>query len=62
MRKAIFVAELIALAILPGCKVSDIIFAALSDSYSGGGYTQADKQSHYERQIDPSPHYSPWNE
>lgn len=51
----------VALAFLPllaGCTISDALFAVFGDSYSGGGYTQADKQYHYNQQVEASQNYA----
>jgi len=52
MRKLIMLASVVLLPAMAGCALSDLVFAALQDNYSGGGYTQQDKQRHYEGQIE----------
>ncbi len=57
MRKPWFLAGLILLSTLSGCSWSDMIFGALSDHYSGGGDTLADKQYHYDQQMEAARSY-----
>lgn len=40
--------------ILPGCTVSDAVFAVLGHHYTGGGYTPLEKKRHYDRQVEAS--------
>jgi hypothetical protein len=40
--------------LLAGCTVSDALFAALGDHYTDGGYTRAEKQYHYNQQVEAS--------
>ena len=63
MRRTILIGGLLFLPFLAGCTlVSDLFFGAFSDGYTGGGYTSADKKSHYDQQRERSDHYKPWNE
>jgi hypothetical protein len=47
------------LSLLSGCALSDALFGAFGDNYSGGGYTRSDKKDHYDRQIEASRAYEP---
>ena len=61
MRKLTLIACLTFLPLLAGCTVSDALFAVFSDGYTGGGYTRADKEHHYNQQVQASQHYEPWD-
>ena len=61
MRKLTLIACLIFLPMLSGCTVSDALFAVFGANYTGGGITRAEKEDHYNRQFEASPHYEPWN-
>lgn len=48
------------LAVLPacvGCSMSDFLFAAMSDHYSGGGTTWQEKKYDYDRQVEAAANY-----
>ncbi|HRX81081.1 MAG TPA: hypothetical protein P5307_18560 [Pirellulaceae bacterium] len=49
------------LSTVSGCKVSDALFAVFSKGYTEGGYSEADKKYHYDRQIEGSQHYNPFS-
>lgn len=49
------------LPLLSGCSVSDAMFNVFGDHYSGGGYTRAEKEYHYNQQVEASRNYDPSN-
>jgi major membrane immunogen (membrane-anchored lipoprotein) len=51
MRRILAILVICALPLLSGCALNDLIFGLFSDHYSEGGYTQQDKQNHYDAQI-----------
>jgi hypothetical protein len=61
MRKIGHIACLLFLPMLTGCAVSDVLFEVFGDHYTGGGYTRADKEYHYNQRVEASQNYSPWN-
>lgn len=71
MRKTMLVACLFLLPVFAGCAVSDALFAVFGDNYTGGGHTRADKETHFNRQMEtsrnytadaPTSHWRPWDE
>lgn len=60
MQLRTFIVCLAFLPLLAGCSVADLV-GIFSDGYTGGGYTKADRVSHYQRQVEPSQHYQPWD-
>ncbi len=63
VRRFLFVCCLISTAQLSGCSLlPDAIFGAFGEKYSGGGTTLDEKKVHFNRQLDTSPHPSPWND
>ncbi len=45
------------LSIGGGCSMSDIVFAAMSDHYSGGGTTWEEKKYAHDRQVEAAANY-----
>ena len=60
MRTSILIACLLFLPLLAGCSVANLV-EIFSDGYTGGGYTRAEKVSHYKQQGQASQHYQPWD-
>jgi len=46
------------LSMFSGCTVSDALFSVFGDHYTGGGYTRAEKEYHYNQQVEASRNYS----
>ncbi len=62
MRKSAIIIFVLSISMFSGCSMSDLIFGVFRDGYTGGGYTTADKKDHYDRQVEASRNYSPWQE
>lgn len=60
MRTTILIACLAFLPLLAGCTVPNLI-EIFSDGYTGGGYSPADRASHYEQQARTTEHHQPWD-
>jgi hypothetical protein len=57
MKRAAILAGLVILTMLAGCAVSDVLFSVFGDHYSGGGTTRADKEYHYNQQLEAAREY-----
>ena len=60
MRKTMAITCLIFVSQFTGCAISDVLFSAFGESYTGGGVTRADKELHYNQQVEASQNYNNW--
>ncbi len=60
MRKTIAITCFIFVSQLSGCAISDVLFSAFGESYTGGGITRTEKKDHYNQQVKASQNYSSW--
>ena len=61
MRKTTLIVCLIFLPMFAGCTVSDALFAVFGEHYTDGGYARAEKEYHYNQQVEASRNYGSWN-
>ena len=61
MSKRTLLSFLLLLPTLTGCAISDTLFEVFGDHYTGGGYTRAEKEYHYNQQVEASREYARWN-
>jgi len=57
MKRIVFLAILGILTTFTGCTIPDAIFSVFGDHYTGGGYTRAEKEYHYDQQVEASRNY-----
>lgn len=57
MKSIVFLAILLVLTTFTGCTVSDALFSVFGDHYTGGGHTRAEKEYHYNQQVEASRNY-----
>ena len=60
MRKLLHITCLLLVSTLTGCAISDVVFSAFGDHYTGGGTTRAEKKYHYDQQIEASKMHRDW--
>ena len=53
MNRFLMLTAVVAACLMSGCGLMrDTIFEAMSDAYTGGGYSHEDRQRHYDREIE----------
>ncbi len=60
MRKTMAITCLIFVSQLAGCAISDVLFSAFGESYTGGGISRTEKRDHYNEQVEASQNYNHW--
>jgi hypothetical protein len=61
MRRIAIIACLVFLPTFVGCTLPDALFAVFGGGYTGGGDTWADRQNHFNQQVEASRAYGARN-